>query len=254
MHPNRAFAWEDRGEMLALVEDVAFCTICVDGPMVVHAPVVVAGADRLRFHLARTNRAASLDGARALVSCLGPDAYISPDWYGTPDQVPTWNYLAVEAEGPVRRLGEAELAGLLDALSAQHEARLAPKPAWTRAKMTQGRFEAMLKAITGFELTIEALRGTRKLGQNKKAAERAGAAQGLAPFHPAMARLMMQSSPGFPGDDQVAAPPERLRGVGQPEPDHDHAKHGGGDLTAQESPPPRSFAARSRSPAKAGED
>jgi transcriptional regulator len=194
MHPNRTFAWEDREAMLALVADIAFCTICVDGPALVHAPVIVAGPERLRFHVARSNQAApALDGARAIVSCLGPDAYVSPDWYGTQDQVPTWNYLAIEAEGPLRQLDDAELARLLDELSAAHEARLAPKPLWTRAKMSPGRFEAMLKAIIGYELTIEDLRGTRKLGQNKQDAERRGAADGLAPFDPAMAALMREA-------------------------------------------------------------
>jgi len=191
MHPNRAFAWEDRDAMLAFIADIAFCTICVDGPLLVHAPVMVAAPDRLRFHVARGNRAAAaLDGRRAIVSCLGPDAYVSPDWYGTPDQVPTWNYLAVEAEGPLRRMDEGELISLLDALSADHEARLAPKPAWTRAKMSPGRFEAMLGAIVGYELVIEDLRRTRKLGQHKKEAERTGAAAGLAPINPALAALM----------------------------------------------------------------
>jgi transcriptional regulator len=56
--------------------------------------------------------------------------------------------------------------------------------------MTPGRFEAMLNAVIGFELEIETLRGTRKLGQNKKMEERIGAAAGLAPFDPAMAALM----------------------------------------------------------------
>jgi len=190
MHPNRAFAWEDREAMLAFIADIAFCTICMDGPALAHAPVVVMGSDRLRFHLSRGNRAAGMEPKRAIVSCLGPDAYISPDWYGSPDQVPTWNYLAVEAEGPLRKLDEAELAQLLDDLSAAHEARLAPKPAWTRAKMSPGRFEAMLKAIIGYELGIEALRGTRKLGQTKKADERIGAAEALKPFNPELAALM----------------------------------------------------------------
>jgi transcriptional regulator len=191
MHPDRTFAWEDREAMLAFISETSFCTIATDGPTIAHAPVVVAGPDRLRFHLSRRNRAAAaLAGKKAIAVALGPDAYISPDWYGTPDQVPTGNYLAVEAEGPLRRLDEAELAALLDDLSARHEARLAPKPQWTRAKMTPGRFETMLKAITGFELTIEDLRGTRKLGQNKKDGERQGAADGLAPFNPAVAALM----------------------------------------------------------------
>ena len=46
--------------------------------------------------------------------------------------------------------------------------------------MSGGRFEAMLRAITGFELKIEALRGTRKLGQNKPTQEREGVAAALA--------------------------------------------------------------------------
>ena len=189
MHPNRAFAWEEREEVLAFIATVAFCTICIDGPMLVHAPVVV-GPDRLRFHVSRGNRAAAaLDGRRAIASCLGPDAYISPDWYGVEDHVPTWNYLAVEAEGPLRRLDEGALPALLDDLSAAQEERLAPKRPWTRAKMSPGRFEAMLKAIVGYELEIEELRGTRKLGQNKPGQAEAAAA-GLAPFNPAMAALM----------------------------------------------------------------
>lgn len=193
MHPNRAFAWDDEAAMLAMIADISFCTISVDGPMIVHAPVMVAG-DRIRFHVARGNRAAaSLAGKRAILSCLGPNAYISPDWYGVSDQVPTWNYLAVEAQGSLTVLDEAGLATLLDELSAAHEARLAPKPAWTRAKMTAGRFEAMLKAIVGYELAIEELRGTRKLGQNKPAQVEA-AADGLAPFGPEIAALMRKAA------------------------------------------------------------
>jgi transcriptional regulator len=189
MHPNRAFAWEDKAAMLAFVADIAFCTICVDGPELVHVPVVVDAPGRIRFHVARGNRV-KLDGCRALLSCLGPDAYISPDWYGSADQVPTWNYLAVEAEGPLRRLDDEELTRLLDDLSAVHEARLAPKPAWTRGKMSPGRFERLLKAIVGYELSIEELRGTRKLGQHKAEPERAAVAEGLAPYHPELAALM----------------------------------------------------------------
>jgi transcriptional regulator len=189
MHPNRAFAWEDEAAMLGFIADIAFGTVAAEGPLVVHAPIIVDPPRRLRFHVSRANRAAQLDGKRAIVSCLGPDAYISPDWYGVPDQVPTWNYLAVEAEGVLSRLDEAALATLLDDLSAAHEARLAPKPAWTRAKLSPGRFEAMLNAIIGYELKIEDLRGTRKLGQHKPS-QAAVAADGLAPYNSDLAALM----------------------------------------------------------------
>jgi transcriptional regulator len=196
MHPSPDFAWTDRPAMLAFVGEVGLCTICVSGPALVHAPVVVYGADRLRFHVARRNPAApALAGARAIASCLGPDAYVSPDFYGSADQVPTWNYVAVEAEGPLRRLEEAELVDLLDRLGEIEEAKLAPKPPWTRAKLSDARFVALLRAIEGYELAIEELRGTRKLGQNKRPSERLGAAAGVAQCHPEMGALM-RDEPG----------------------------------------------------------
>ena len=183
MHPDSRFAWADRDELLGFIADVSFAHIFVqspDGPVVAHAPVVVTADGNLQFHLARRNRAVSLlDGLTALVSVTGPDAYISPVWYGTDDQVPTWNYVAVEATGSVRRLTDDELVAQVGALSAVHEARLLPKQPWTAAKMSPGRFEAMLPAIVGFELSVRSLSGTRKLGQNKKAAERQGAIAAL---------------------------------------------------------------------------
>lgn len=183
MHPSRSFHWQDRDAMLGFVADVSFAHIFAatpDGPRVAHAPVLVTREGHLRFHLARSNLLAKhVDGLTALVSVTGPEAFISPDWYGTDDQVPTWNYMAVEAEGPVRRLSENELIAQLDELSALHEARLLPKKPWTRAKMGPGRFEGLLKALAGFELRIEALRGTAKMGQNKSAAEMNGAAAEL---------------------------------------------------------------------------
>ncbi|MDP9413194.1 MAG: FMN-binding negative transcriptional regulator [Pseudomonadota bacterium] len=200
MHPNAKFDWKDRSEMLALIQEVSFCTVFVAtaaGNFAIHVPVLVGGETFLRFHVAKANRAASaLAEARALLSCVGPNAYISPDWYGTPDQVPTWNYLAVEAEGRLRTMDLPELVQHLDALSALQEARLAPKKHWTRAKMRPGLFERMTAGILGFEMKIEALRGTRKLAQHKTAAEVDGAVRGLAASGGAeMAKLMRLEAP-----------------------------------------------------------
>ena len=182
MHPNPGYAWTDEAAMLAFVARASFCTIFVPGPgggAVVHAPVTVDGRS-LRFHLARANRAtAMLEGATALVSCLGPDSYVSADWYGTADQVPTWNDVAIEGAGPVRRLNDADLVQQIDALGAAHEARLAPKPAWTRDGMAPARFDAMVRALWGYEIALTELRGTRKLGQHKSPVERRSAAAGV---------------------------------------------------------------------------
>lgn len=195
MHPNRAFRWEDRGAMRALVSDIGFGALFVgtpDGPRVAHLPVVIDG-DELRFHIARGNGLTRhLDGATALFTVMGPDAYVSPDWYGLgPDQAPTWNYLAVELEGKVRRLERHELLAQIDALGAIHEGRLAPKQPWTRAKADPAYIERLLGGIHGFVMVISAWRGTMKLAQGKPTEARAAVADALeAQGRRALAHLM----------------------------------------------------------------
>jgi transcriptional regulator len=171
MHPNRKFHIQDREAMAALVRDLGFGILFVstpDGPRAVHVPVLLDG-DRLRFHVSRGNAVHSTlaAGAHALFVANGPHAYISPEWYGLEDRVPTWNYVAVELEGTVSPLEPQALVRLLDDMSAEREVRLAPKPAWTRAKMSEGRFEGLLKAITGFEMQVAEWRGTAKVDQDK---------------------------------------------------------------------------------------
>ena len=183
MHPTTGFHWQDKAAMTDFVASVGFGMLFLHtphGPRVAHVPFVLTGDGAVQFHLAKGNAiAAHLAGANALLVVNGPDAYISADDYGLPDQVPTWNYLAVEMEGPVRLMAREGLIALLDDLSAQEEARLAPKAPWTRAKMDPKRFDAMLGGITGFELEIRAFRGTAKLGQNKPEAARMAVADAL---------------------------------------------------------------------------
>ncbi|WP_297508926.1 FMN-binding negative transcriptional regulator [uncultured Caulobacter sp.] len=196
MHPAPAFRVEDRAVLLDFIQAHPFVTIAagVGGrPLVAQAPVVIrdiSGEVALDFHLSRGNALAPhlVQGFRAVALASGPDAYVSPDWYESADQVPTWNYQSVEAEGSVAVLSDAELVALLDDLSAQEEARLAPKPPWTRDKMSPGKFEAMLRGIVGGRLFVERLEGTFKVSQNKSETDRLGAAKGLGE-HP-IARLM----------------------------------------------------------------
>ncbi|GAA0323572.1 FMN-binding negative transcriptional regulator [Sphingomonas oligophenolica] len=185
MHPNKAFRFEDDVAMLDWAFARGFAHILAvtpQGPMTAHAPIVPAGENTARFHLARANRLAPLlDGTRVALSVAGPDGYITPNWYADPaQQVPTWNYVAVEIEGTCRTIHEDALVDLLDRLAEIHEPRVAPDNPWTRAKMDDARFGAMLRAIIGFEVEIEAVRGTNKLSQNKSEADRAGTILGLA--------------------------------------------------------------------------
>lgn len=170
--------------MRAFVRERSFSALFLttpEGPRVAHTPVLFLGDDRIGFHLARGNAlTAHLDGAEALLVAQGPDFYVSPDWYGMADQVPTWNYVAVEMQGRVARMDDALLLSFVDALSVEHEQRLAPKPVWTSAKMAPGVAEKMTRGIVGFTMRIEHWRGTRKLGQNKPEAARHSVAEAIA--------------------------------------------------------------------------
>ncbi len=196
MHPHPAFRWEDRSAIRDMVRDIGFGAVFAatpDGPRVAHAPVVWLEDDTLGFHLSRGNALARhLDGATALFNLQGPDAYVSPDWYGTgPNEVPTWNYVAVELEGRVTATDNAGLLDILDAISAEQERRLAPKPAWTRDKMDTAIATKMTGAITGYRLEVLDWRGTRKLAQTKPEPARLAVADALeAQGRHAMAALM----------------------------------------------------------------
>jgi len=181
MHPNAAFHWTDRSEMLDFVAEHSFAhifTASEAGQFVVHAPVIVRDG-RIWFHVAKRNRIADqLDGGRALVSVAGREGYQSANWYVSEDQVPTWHYEVVEIEGTVRQLADEELIALLDQLSEVMEGRHSPEKPWTRAKMAPGRFEAMTKAIVGFEVEPTEVRGTRKFNQHKRGGDLAATIEG----------------------------------------------------------------------------
>jgi transcriptional regulator len=187
MHPNPAFRTDERALMEDMLSQIGFGMLFAttpDGPRVAHTPLLSTGDGAVQFHLSRGNALSRhLDGMVALAVVNGPDAYVSPRWYAAePDtmaaQVPTWNYVALELEGPVRRMDDDGLIGLLETLSARQEARL-PAPAWTMDTMDPDTRRRLLAGIIGFEMEVRAWRPTLKLSQNKSPAQRAGVIAGL---------------------------------------------------------------------------
>jgi transcriptional regulator len=182
MHPNPAFRFAPEAAALAFVAAYGFAHLfgmTPDGPRVAHVPLLVMPSGRLRFHLANGNALARhLDGLTVVASVGGPGSYVSPNWYAEPAaHVPTWNYRAVEIEGVVTALDHAELRALLDLSAATFEPRV--RQDWTMAKLDPGRRDAMLRAITGFELTPTAIRSTDKASQNRSEADARGVVAGM---------------------------------------------------------------------------
>jgi transcriptional regulator len=153
-----------------------------------HIPVaavpVPAPLGVLRGHIARANplwRSHTADQP-VLAIFQGPQVYISPSLYptkqATGEVVPTWDYAVVHVRGRLRFIHEsAWMRDLVTELTDSHEAsRSTP---WKLADAPTPYVEKMLKAIVGFELSIDSLTGKWKVSQNRDLADRRGVISGL---------------------------------------------------------------------------
>ena len=204
MYLPSAFRQDDLAELHAQLQASPFALLTSAGATGVqasHLPLLLAPDEgefgTLYGHFARANpHWRDLQGStEALAVFSGPDAYISPGWYPAKAEhgkvVPTWNYIAVHARGPVELIEEPErLLQIVSRLSDQHESgRERP---WAVSDAPRDYLDSMLRAIVGFALPIRRLEGKWKLGQNRSAADQAGVRDGLA------------ASPS-PGDRELAA-------------------------------------------------
>lgn len=185
MHPNPTFRKSGRAQNLHFARTRGFGTlsIAVAGEVVsAHVPFVVDDAGAVvGLHLARSNPILRHPG-RAVLMVTGADGYISPDWYGAPEQVPTWNYIAVHLRGELNVLDSSELRPHLRQLSARFERGL-DKPEWTLDKMSEESILRMERMIVPVRLIIDDVQGTWKLSQNKGEAQRLRAADAVQSGH-----------------------------------------------------------------------
>ena len=191
MYRPAAFRQDDLTALHAQIESTGLALLTSNGPaglQATHLPLLLAAEDgefgTLYGHFARANpHWQALAGQEALAVFSGPDAYVHPGWYpGKAEHgrvVPTWNYIAVHAWGPVETFDEpARLLELLARLTARHEAGR-PRP-WSLDDAPAEYIERQLRAIVGFALPIRRLEGQWKLSQNRQDADRAGVREGLA--------------------------------------------------------------------------
>jgi len=135
-------------------------------------------------HLAKANSHWKQQVATdALVIFMGPDAYVSPSFYPSKATdgkvVPTWNYIAVHAYGPVEFFEEPErILQVVTRLTNLHE-QPREQP-WSVDDAPTPYIEAQLRALIGVRIPIARLEGKRKLSQNRNESDRAGVRNGLA--------------------------------------------------------------------------
>ena len=186
MHHNPSFRKAEDQQNIKFVRERSFGVLTINGdngPLISHIPFQLSeDGTYVEAHLVRSNPILSALRSRpldAVIAVSGADGYISPDWYGLSNQVPTWNYVAVHLRGQLRVLPQEELHGILERLSVSLEVRLAPKPVWKMEKMPVGMVKKMMRVIVPIAFDVGALEGTWKLGQNKPNAARLGGADGV---------------------------------------------------------------------------
>jgi transcriptional regulator len=138
-----------------------------------HLPLVVKdeGAHGLiEGHFAAANRHwQALVGRETLVVFPGPHSYVSPTLYTEVLSVPTWNYIAIHAYGPLSLVeDDAGKLDLLTGLIAQHEPTYLDR--WY--SLPDGFRRTMLAGIMGFRIPIARIEGKFKVSQNRTAEER----------------------------------------------------------------------------------
>ncbi|SFT07652.1 negative transcriptional regulator, PaiB family [Sulfitobacter marinus] len=185
MHPNPVFHDADTAKNITFARKRGFGVLATNGaagPLMSHVPFLLNDTgDIADLHLVRSNPIARAlaEPIAVKLAVVGGDSYVSPDWYGVEDQVPTWNYVAVHLTGVLELRPTEELLDLLNRQSAFYEDRLLPKPPWTTDKMQDETMRKLMRMIVPCRITITSVDGTWKLSQNKPDAVRLAAADGV---------------------------------------------------------------------------
>lgn len=190
--PNH-FKEDDQETLQQYIRDYAFGLLVIaddEGIEANHVPFYLSsGATKeslgyLQCHLARNNPVwQRIKGAGQVLTVFqGPDAYVSPSWYPTKAEtgrvVPTWNYLAVHAQGSAQVIHDPSwLKHHLKQLTDQHESEMINP--WSVADAPADFTERLVQAIVGVEIKIETLTGKLKASQNQPERNRAGVKAGL---------------------------------------------------------------------------
>lgn len=189
--PNH-FKEDDVAKLQQYIRDYSFGLLVIaddEGIEVNHVPFYLSIEDdgsygTLQCHLARSNRAwQRIENSRSVLAVFqGPDAYVSPSWYPTKAEtgrvVPTWNYLAVHAEGCAKVVQDsAWLYEHLCQLTNQHERDRADP--WTVDDAPKDYTEGLMRGIVGIEIKIEKLTGKLKSSQNQPECNQLGVKAGL---------------------------------------------------------------------------
>jgi transcriptional regulator len=198
MYIPNDFHVKEHAVLLEVMRANPFATVVTSedsGFVVNHTPLIVTKAHDNNFllkgHIAKANNVWKTSNAKATAIFHGPNAYVSPNTYPTKKEhgkvVPTWNYVAVHAAGPIQFMHDVNWKiEFLNQLTNIHEASQ-PMP-WSVSDAPEEFTERLMGGIVGFEIAVEALEGKWKLSQNQPAENYKGVISALSKSNDPQAR------------------------------------------------------------------
>ncbi len=166
---------DDRATLLQLIAEHPLVTLITSHAGTItltYLPMLARVIDDtllLEGHIARANDQWKHEPSDSVAAFRIAGHYISPTWYPTkqtnPRTVPTYDYVAIEARGPVRFIhDERWLRAFVRRLTESQEPRVGGT--WSVDDAPADYFTSQIKAIVGVEMQVETLIGTFKLNQN----------------------------------------------------------------------------------------
>jgi len=130
---------------------------------VTHLPINRLKDGKLYGHVAKANEHASISSTQEVCFIFnGPHAYISPTYYQSSFNVPTWNYSAVHMYGNIHYIdNQDKVWNLLQQTTETYEG----KSGWQLPEKKE--FQGLTQAIRFFEIKVTRVEAKFKFNQNK---------------------------------------------------------------------------------------
>lgn len=201
MYAPKYFNETNKEKLIEIIDAYPFATVMSydesKEPFFSHLPLLLEKKNEgftLLGHMAKRNPQWRhfAKNPQAKIIFHGPHAYITPRWYRSGRDVPTWNYVAVHMTGQVRLIHDFEdLVTLLKSLTGKFEAgSVSPWEFELPDDLLSP--EALSSAIVGFEVEIEKIDAKFKLSQNRSAADKEGMIEGLSQRHDDASRALSE--------------------------------------------------------------
>lgn len=173
----------DIDQLHNFIEEYNFSTLISstnDLQTISHAPLLL---DRkqgqygtLTWHLSKENPHVDKFNGKQTAICIihGPHAYISPEWYVSSPNVPTWNYAILHLTGIPEKVSKEQLDKDLSRMVIQHEMKVN-----SHYIIPDDYKSKLINHIVGFKMEIVDIKTKFKLGKNRSREDQANVTKNL---------------------------------------------------------------------------